>query len=403
MRAPRVDEAYIYRWRGVSAGFTPLCYHLRYCPSTTAPAPAHDSRLQPRPCCSPRSAAVAASCCPRPRRHGPALVVSDNAGSLSVPHGRATPKAVAKQEHEERRPRESERVRSYLERFETSAGLVRAAAHTRSEDSVERSAIPLASADHETGHAVTSCRVFDVPPRGLRALGTLETTDKKRRERERERREGKERKRGFCLQESPHSLAKGRRRPCRKFYSSAMFLPALLPLLLTATSLAPRPAFAVLLPPEGNDYPLYDFPSLQYLPHNSLAEYQDPRSFSEEEKMEISTRSTYFPLPSSSSSSDPSSSSSSSSSYPYAPSSSSPSSSASVATVSCTPEDLASMLNIDDLDKMIRIVSKVEGKSAKDVLLKLALKHGLHLKVRHSRFRQPQISGNYIRILSIYV
>nr|XP_027236841.1 uncharacterized protein LOC113828101 isoform X2 [Penaeus vannamei] len=161
-----------------------------------------------------------------------------------------------------------------------------------------------------------------------------------------------------------------------------MFLPALLPLLLTATSLAPRPAFAVLLPPEGNDYPLYDFPSLQYLPHNSLAEYQDPRSFSEEEKMEISTRSTYFPLPSSSSSSDPSSSSSSSSSYPYAPSSSSPSSSASVATVSCTPEDLASMLNIDDLDKMIRIVSKVEGKSAKDVLLKLALKHGLHLKDR---------------------
>ncbi|XP_069989685.1 uncharacterized protein [Penaeus vannamei] len=161
-----------------------------------------------------------------------------------------------------------------------------------------------------------------------------------------------------------------------------MFLPALLPLLLTATSLAPRPAFAVLLPPEGNDYPLYDFPSLQYLPHNSLAEYQDPRSFSEEEKMEISTRSTYFPLPSSSSSSSDPSSSSSSSSYPYAPSSSSPSSSASVATVSCTPEDLASMLNIDDLDKMIRIVSKVEGKSAKDVLLKLALKHGLHLKDR---------------------
>lgn len=147
-----------------------------------------------------------------------------------------------------------------------------------------------------------------------------------------------------------------------------MYLSVLLPLLLVTA--VPPPSLALLLPPEGNDYPLYDFPSLQYLPHNSLVEYHDPRLLGDDgDRMEVVTRSTYFPVPSSESYT----SSSSSSLYPPSSSSSS--------RLPCTRDDIASLLNMEDLDKVIRIVSMLEGKSVEEILLKLALKHGLHLKV----------------------
>ncbi|XP_042233244.1 uncharacterized protein LOC121873659 isoform X2 [Homarus americanus] len=148
-----------------------------------------------------------------------------------------------------------------------------------------------------------------------------------------------------------------------------MLLSAILPFLLVAV-VPPPSSLAILLPPEGNDYPLYDFPSVQYLPHNSLVEYQDPR-LDDDQRMEVATRSTYLPVPNSDSSS---SSSSSSSIYPQS------SSSSSSPSLTCTAEDIASILNMEDLDKVIRIVSKLEGKSVKEILLKLAIKHGLHLK-----------------------
>nr|XP_045616843.1 uncharacterized protein LOC123769657 [Procambarus clarkii] len=139
-----------------------------------------------------------------------------------------------------------------------------------------------------------------------------------------------------------------------------MFVSALLPLLLVAV--VPPPSLALLLPPEGNDYPLYDFPSVQYLPHNSVVEYQDPRLV-DDERMEVATRSTHLPA----------AASDSSPAHVYPQSSSSSS-------LPCTAQDIATILNMDDLDKVIRIISKLEGKSVREILLKLAHKHGLHIK-----------------------
>ncbi|KAK8730559.1 hypothetical protein OTU49_008068 [Cherax quadricarinatus] len=156
-----------------------------------------------------------------------------------------------------------------------------------------------------------------------------------------------------------------------------MFLSAFLPLLLAAV-VSPPFTMALLLPPEGNDYPLYDFPSVQYLPHNSLIEYQDPRLV-DDERMEVATRSTYLPLPPSDSSS--------SSLYPQSASSSSP-------PLPCTAEDIASILNMEDLDKVIKIVSKLEGKSVKEILHKLAVKHGLHFKDKELHHeKKPQFDN----------
>ncbi|KAK8730558.1 hypothetical protein OTU49_008068 [Cherax quadricarinatus] len=163
-----------------------------------------------------------------------------------------------------------------------------------------------------------------------------------------------------------------------------MFLSAFLPLLLAAV-VSPPFTMALLLPPEGNDYPLYDFPSVQYLPHNSLIEYQDPRLV-DDERMEVATRSTYLPLPPSDSSS--------SSLYPQSASSSSP-------PLPCTAEDIASILNMEDLDKVIKIVSKLEGKSVKEILHKLAVKHGLHFKDKELHHeKKPQFDNASGRLAS---
>ncbi|XP_042233245.1 uncharacterized protein LOC121873659 isoform X3 [Homarus americanus] len=177
-----------------------------------------------------------------------------------------------------------------------------------------------------------------------------------------------------------------------------MLLSAILPFLLVAV-VPPPSSLAILLPPEGNDYPLYDFPSVQYLPHNSLVEYQDPR-LDDDQRMEVATRSTYLPVPNSDSSS---SSSSSSSIYPQS------SSSSSSPSLTCTAEDIASILNMEDLDKVIRIVSKLEGKSVKEILLKLAIKHGLHLKdkeIHHQKkplldFAVPAVSPRGLPVSSL--
>ncbi|XP_066974554.1 uncharacterized protein [Macrobrachium rosenbergii] len=176
-----------------------------------------------------------------------------------------------------------------------------------------------------------------------------------------------------------------------------MILGTFFPFLSIVVISSPS-SLGLLFPPEGNDYPLYDFPSVQYVPHNTLVEYQDPRQSAEEvdeDKMEVATRSTYFPISSKdtlypiASSSSPSSSSTSPQSYPYPPpphphpSSHDPSSSHDSETLACTTDDIAKMLNTEDLDKMIKVVAKIEGKSVKDLLIKLATKHGLLLKSGH--------------------
>ncbi|XP_068218299.1 uncharacterized protein [Palaemon carinicauda] len=175
-----------------------------------------------------------------------------------------------------------------------------------------------------------------------------------------------------------------------------MLLGTFFPFLSIVVISSPS-SLGLLFPPEGNDYPLYDFPSVQYVPHNTLVEYQDPRQSSEdmdEDKMEVATRSTYFPISSKgslyplASSSSSKSSSTSPQSYPYPPppppAPSSPDSpSPDSETLACTTEDIARMLNTEDLDKMIKVVAKIEGKSVKDLLIKLATKHGLLLKSGH--------------------
>ncbi|CAL4077994.1 unnamed protein product, partial [Meganyctiphanes norvegica] len=119
------------------------------------------------------------------------------------------------------------------------------------------------------------------------------------------------------------------------------------------------------------DYPMF-LPSINVLHGNSISDYADQAEldydyqdqnnidYTEtknailEDKIEVSTRSSYSPSGSS-----------------YHPAGEAK---------SCTMEDLARLMTLDDVDKIINLLARTEDVSSKEILVKLAARHGLHLK-----------------------